>query len=78
MTAPQGGKQRAAYFGFDLCRFVVLERLGPDGPTDVIDQYVEATETLYRKRYYSTAFAVLLKVGGQAQHTVTLQFMHQF
>src|SRR5690606_18810158 len=38
VAAPQRGKQRAAHFSLDFVLLVMLERLGPDGAADVVDQ----------------------------------------
>ena len=61
----------------------MLEGFGPDGAADVVDQHVEAAETLDGGGHDAFAFGVLLKVGGQGQHRVLggqfgLEFEHQF
>ncbi|MCY1422956.1 hypothetical protein D9M71_386560 [compost metagenome] len=83
MAAPQGWEQRTTHFGFDLVRLIVLERLGPDGAADVIDEDIDATEALDGRRHDAAAFGVLLKVGGQGQDLgdatqLLLQFEDQF
>ena len=59
----------------------MLERLGPDGPADVVDQDVQATKTFNGGLHHALAFAVLLKIGGQREAVLAqllLQFEHQF
>ncbi|MCY1366365.1 hypothetical protein D9M69_532580 [compost metagenome] len=51
---------------------VVLERLGPDGPADVVDEDVQAAEALHGRRHDALAIGVLLEVGGQRQHLTAL------
>ncbi|MNJ75079.1 hypothetical protein D3C77_721170 [compost metagenome] len=55
----------------------MLERFGPDGAANVVDQHIKAAEMLHRRSHYPAALAVLFKIGGQTQHALALQFMHQ-
>ncbi len=77
MAAPQRREQRAAHFGLDFSLGVMLERLGPNGPADVIDQHVDAPETGRGGGHHPRALAVLFQVGGQQQRSLMLQFMHK-
>ncbi|MNZ71921.1 hypothetical protein D3C78_902880 [compost metagenome] len=82
MATPQGREQRTTHLGLDLRCLVVLERFGPDGAADVVDQHIEAPEALDGGLHHPAAFVVLLKVGGQGQHLsgrgqLLLHFEHQ-
>lgn len=83
VAAPQRGEQRATHLGLDLMFLVMLEGLGPDGSTDVVDEDVETAETLFRGIHHPMAIGELLEVGGQGQDFGALpqligQFMDQF
>ncbi|MNP01654.1 hypothetical protein D3C76_934780 [compost metagenome] len=78
MAAPQGGEQRTAHFRLDLLDFVVLERLGPDGAADVVDEDVETAECVDRGGHHAGAIAVLFEVGDQREHALPGQFVNQF
>ncbi len=82
MAAPERGEQRAAHFGLDLVLLVMLERLGPDGAADVVNQDVEPPEALFRCIHHPMAVGELFEVGGQGQHLGALpqlvdEFVHQ-
>jgi hypothetical protein len=55
----------------------VLERLGPDGAADVVDQDVEAAEGFHRTGHDPGAIGVLFQVGGEGEHALASQFVDQ-
>jgi hypothetical protein len=63
---------------------VMLEGLGPDGSTDVVDEDVDTAETLFRGIRHPMAVGELLEIGGHGQDFDALgaeligQFMDQF
>lgn len=46
----------------------MLEWLSPNGAANVVDQNIQTTEALERRRHHPLALGELLKVGGQGQH----------
>lgn len=56
----------------------MLERLGPNGPADVVDENVEAPEPCIGGGHHPRAFGVLFEVGGEQQRALMLQLMHEF
>ncbi|MDT4871970.1 hypothetical protein FQZ97_1071320 [compost metagenome] len=72
-TAPEWRPERTLDLGLDLIFAVVPERLLPDGPTNVIDQRVDAPEGRFGSSHHALRAGIGCQVGDRHRRLEALR-----